>query len=308
MHPQSRVPEKLSDRDWKSLLRRIRDGKCTPFLGAGAAAGCLPVARDIAQQWAAEYDYPLADGDDDLARVAQFIAVEVDDMAPKEDLAELLSAVDPPDFSAPDEIHRVLADLPLPIYITTNYDAFMMRALKYRKKEPRRELCQWNGYVKRNFDSVFDQDRSYTPAPATPLVYHLHGAMDMAQSMVLTEDDYLDFLVSMSRDVDLLPHPIMQALSGSSLLFVGYSRSDWNFRVLFRGLIESLDASLNMTSVAVQLPPLPADTPQPRRERVQAYLERYFENIQKIPVRVYWGTAAEFAAELHQRWEAFKDG
>ena len=32
----------LEDRDWENLLRRIKDKKCTPFIGAGAAAEILP--------------------------------------------------------------------------------------------------------------------------------------------------------------------------------------------------------------------------------------------------------------------------
>ena len=39
---------------------------------------------------------------------------------------------------------------------------------------------------------------------------------------MLTEDDYLDFLVAVSRDEELLPHQIQRALAGTSLLFVGY--------------------------------------------------------------------------------------
>ena len=68
------MPSRLEDRDWDILLRRIRDGKCTPFLGAGVNAGVLPLGSDIARQWAAQYKYPLEDGTD-LARVAQFLAV-----------------------------------------------------------------------------------------------------------------------------------------------------------------------------------------------------------------------------------------
>ncbi len=69
--------------NWNLLLSRIESGNCTPFLGAGAAAGTLPLGGDIAQRWADEYGYPLPDGGD-LARVAQFIAVHDDPMAPKE--------------------------------------------------------------------------------------------------------------------------------------------------------------------------------------------------------------------------------
>ena len=38
-----------------------------------------------------------------------------------------------------------------------------------------------------------------------PVVFHLHGHLGLAESLVLTEDDYLDFLVSISRNDDLIP-------------------------------------------------------------------------------------------------------
>ena len=39
----------LEDKDWDPLLRRIKAGKCTPFLGAGAAYGVLPLGAEIAR-------------------------------------------------------------------------------------------------------------------------------------------------------------------------------------------------------------------------------------------------------------------
>jgi hypothetical protein len=40
----------LSDRDWEILLRRIQDGKCTPFLGAGVNDKVLPLGSEIARK------------------------------------------------------------------------------------------------------------------------------------------------------------------------------------------------------------------------------------------------------------------
>jgi hypothetical protein len=123
--------------------------------------------------------------------------------------------------------------------------------------------------------------------------------------LVLTEDDYLDFLVNTSRDRDLLPPRIQEALTGASLLFIGYSLADWTFRVLFRGLVTPTEPSLRRISVTVQLPPVPNDAPDSTQQQVQKYLDEYFN---RIDMRVYWGTAKEFAAELRQRWEEFSNG
>jgi hypothetical protein len=70
--PDELEPGKLEEKDWNLLLGRIKDGKCNPFLGAGACAGVLPRGSDIAKKWAEEYEYPLEDCAD-LARVAQFM-------------------------------------------------------------------------------------------------------------------------------------------------------------------------------------------------------------------------------------------
>jgi SIR2-like domain len=284
----------MTENDWLILLRRIRGGNCTPFLGAAAAAGTLPLGADIAKRWASEHDYPL-DDTHDLARIAQFLGVSMGDaMYPKEQIVAELEGLGPPDFDRADEPHSILASLPLPVYLTTNYDSFMYQALKrHNEKNPREEFCRWNRHPELTSKPTV-LDPSFLPTVKEPIVYHLHGSLRTPESIVLTEDDYLDFLVAVSRDPDLLPHQIKKALAGASLLFVGYRLADWDFRVLHRGLVISGEQSLRRLSVTVQLPPT---------EREQAYLEQYFK---AMDVRVYWGEATAFIAELKQRWEAFE--
>ncbi|MBA7686715.1 hypothetical protein ES703_95169 [subsurface metagenome] len=289
----------LKDKDWDTLLWRIDEGKCTPFLGAGACYGVLPLGAEIAQKWAKEEGYPLSDCDD-LARVAQFLAVDRQDpMFPKEKIVRLFKDVASPDFSKSDEPHSVMADLPLPIYITTNYDDFMMQALKSRNKDPKLEICRWNKYIK-DQSSILKSKGGFEPTPANPVVFHLHGYQGVPESLVLTEDDYLDFLVNISRDrLALIPNRIQRAMAGASLLFIGYRLADLSFRVLFRGLVGSLEESLRRINVAVQLPPTDSE---PEYQQVQDYLTKYFKN---TDVLVYWGTAKKFVTDLRDRWEKF---
>lgn len=293
--------ETLAEKDWETLLNRIHDGKCTPFLGAGVCCDVLPLGSVIAQEWAKQHGYPMEDAYD-LARVAQFLAVKYGDpMRPKEDILKRLFAnFRSPDFTQRNEPHRVLAELPLPVYITTNYDNFMMQALKSQDKDPRQTLCEWNKAVKGR-STLFKSPSGYDPTPANPVVFHLHGHFPIEESLVLTEDDYLDFLVNLSRDDTLLPGRIQRAIAGSSLLFIGYRLADWDFRVLFRGLITSTEETLRRISVTVQLPPS-TDTLDSAQYTAKQYLEDYFDNLH---MRVYWGTAREFAAELRDRWSKF---
>ncbi|HET9225619.1 MAG TPA: SIR2 family protein [Thermoanaerobaculia bacterium] len=290
-------PATLSEEDWEVLLDAIEHGKCTPFLGSGVCHGVVPLAADIAQKWAGEEHYPL-DDHWDLARVAQFIATKYDPVYTKQKIADYIRAIDPPDFGERDEPHAVLADLPLPIYITTNYDDFMFRALsRLPGKEPMLEMCRWNSRVR--------QERSYLGEGVEltvdrPMVYHLHGWSGVPESLVLSEDDYLDFLVNLWKD-KLIPHRIERAMSGASLLFLGYRLADWDFRVLFRSLVSYLEISLGRRHISVQLPPIERDAPPDRKQKVKQYLDRYFGSRQ---IRVFWGPCREFVTELKRRREA----
>jgi hypothetical protein len=284
----------LTDRDWDILLKRIASSKCVPFLGAGACFGALPLGSEIAREWAERFHYPMPDAGD-LVKVAQFLAVEYDLTYPKELVLERLGGGSPPDFRARDEPHGILADLPLPIYLTTNYDDFMLKALASRWRDPKRELCPWNELV-REQPTVFDKEPGYEPTVARPLVYHLHGHTD-PNSVVLTEDDYLTFLAAM-QDPKLLADPVRKAVASSSLVFIGYRMADWNIRVLLQGLRrlgQGLGAKGNL-SVMVLLPP---EGPAGTQQKMQDYLDRYYA---AMDMRVYWGSARQFCGELAARW------
>src|SRR5258707_12662117 len=98
----------LSDSDWKLLLHRIKEGRCTPFLGAGASFPALPLGGGLAEQWSSEHSYPLADRTD-LPRVAQYLAVTYDSMFPKERLAGLFNETSPHDFTSWEVSPNVMA-------------------------------------------------------------------------------------------------------------------------------------------------------------------------------------------------------
>jgi hypothetical protein len=216
-------------------------------------------------------------------------------------MLEELRPIKPPNFTETDEPHALLADLPLPVYITTNYDDFMVQALKNRGKDPKRELCRWSTYLEEQ-PSVFDSKAGFLPSPSNPVVFHLHGHNEVAESLVIAEDDYLDFLVRISKDQDVIPSRIREALTGSSLLFIGYGLADWTFKVLFHGLINSTDPGLRRISVTVQLLPGSNQTEDSSQQKLKDYLDKYYGSNR---IKAYWGTAREFAAELRRRWEEY---
>lgn len=297
----------MRDSDWDTILGRLKEGRCTPFFGAGAGYGTLPLGKDLAKELAAVCGYPLKDPHN-LTRVTQFMAVQRrDGMFPKDEVVKRLSQRGYPDFDQDGEPHRIFAEFPLPIYITTNYDDFLMEALRRKGKEPRRETCAWNHAVRRRQRSIFTPESDFEPHERTPVVFHLHGSLELRDSMVLTEDDYFDFLVGLSEDFPgTVPSAIQEAIAETSLIFVGYGLHDWNFRVIHRGLMKRVVRGSRRISVTAQLPQLRnGDGAKNRDEAVEAYMERYFE---EMDVAVYWGTAREFARELYRRWQGRDNG
>lgn len=294
----------FDDDAWKRTVYLIRTGECTPFIGAGASADHVPVAGDLAEALAREYRFPF-DENRDLARVAQFAAIrEGSRMYVKKRFADDLLAGSPrPDYRDPEDPHALLADLRLPVYVTTNYDDFMYEALESRGRLPHRAICPWYTSDPKEVaeaNGLFREAVGYNPDRASPIVYHLHGHPSVPESLVLTEDDYIDFLVRVSADPGLLPPVIKESLRSRMLLFIGYSLADWTFRVIFRGLLKARPLNSGYPHVSVQLPPLPQGSDDDRI-RAQEYLDRYFE-MQSISI--CWKTAREFSAELRRRWEA----
>jgi hypothetical protein len=237
--PKIHVP-RLSDDNWRILLYRIRQGRCTPFLGPAANYGVLPTDASIAREWAREYNYPEGEPIG-LARVAQFLTKN-DNLLPKELMRKRFESVSPPDFTDPDEPHNILSILPFSIYITTNYDDFMLRALQAQNKEPKREFHRWNEQLRR-MPSIFD-DFDFEPTTERPIVLHVYGHTGVPESLVITEDDYREFLLHTSKKERSLPLRMERTLTGTAPLFLGYGLSDEKFRNLMQVLVPYLKLNI----------------------------------------------------------------
>ena len=55
--------------------------------------------------------------------------------------------------------------------------------------------------------SVFESEPGFVPTVERPLVYHVFGQLDVPESLVITEDDYDDFLVGITENRALIPPP-----------------------------------------------------------------------------------------------------
>jgi hypothetical protein len=312
---------------WPALVRSIKRGQCTPILGLGLTESLLGSSHVIAQLWAETYHYPMAPHErEDLPQVAQYLAINQDKAFPRDELiefgrqqinahyandlpAELRNGKTPLDQlieavwtkrseRQPTEPHKVLAQLPVPIYVTTNMDHLLARALTEAGKEPQVVICPWNEYVEQ-LGSIYDHEPDYSPTPQRPLVYHLFGCLSEPDSMVLTEDDYFDYLIGVTGNKDLIPTDVRRALADTALLFLGFQMDDWNFRVLFRSIVAQQGGGRRdrYAHIAAQIDPEEGRILEP--ERARRYLENYFAK--GADISIYWGSADDFLKELHSR-------
>lgn len=308
--------------------------------GTGGTGPPRSSEEDLALYWARLLSYPFPDVDT-LARVAQYNLVHSRDTEQaksryllfiKQTLLRLAEQLDPdvaetvaelrqqldeltfsdivtdldyPRFETHDsDSLRLLARLPLPIYLTTSPHNFMERALRAEGRERfRTQVCLWRGDTLQ-VAPEHRPDPDYIPTPEEPLIYYLYGHEAYPSTMVISEDDYLDFLMRIAQPVDptrpVIPLYLRQALANSSLLLLGYRLHDWEFRVLFRGLIHAQHIQRRFFSLAIQLDPSHqeaiADVEAARR-----YLREYFK-----PARfeVAWSDVDSFVHQLWKEWHA----
>jgi CHAT domain/SIR2-like domain len=315
---------------WPSLINDLKKGRCTPILGHGLTDSLLGSRRELAQKWAERYHFPMAPYNrEDLPQVAQYLAVKQNLIFPRDmlisdlhnwllqqhranlpqgsqfegsptgdGLDQLISAIGAQRReSDPNDPFRVLADIPIPVYITASPHHLLLNALKAAGKQPREEFCRWSRQLEA-LPSLKEREPNYTPNPQSPLIYYIFGRLNEIESLVLTEDDYFDFLIGATKNKDLIPEDVRSKLANSGLLFLGFQLEDWDFRVLFRRIVDQEGGNLRRryTNVAVQIDPEEGRIMEP--EGARRYLETYFDI---ADISIYWGTADDFAADLLQQ-------
>ena len=302
---------------WPSLISSIRRGKCTPILGSGLLETYTGAFRDLAREWAKVHHYPMAgDECEELPLVAQYLKVKQGQMfvreefcgalkrgilrqyreipadvaaGPLEQLISAAGAIRRQQETA--EPHAILASLGLPVFLTTNPDNLLADSLTAAGRPPKIALFPRGD----DSDDSTDEARNFRPTKDAPLVYHLFGHLRDPLSIVLTQDDYFDYLIDVTRNNDIIPTSVRAGLTNSALLFLGFQLSDWDFRVFFRYIVNQRGGSKRETykHVAVQIDPEQDRFVEP--ESAQRYLESYFSGAE---ISIYWGRAEDFLKEL----------
>jgi hypothetical protein len=255
--------ERADHDHFAAIGEKLAGGRMIPFVGAGAnlcdrgdeawksGYPFLPSGDELAGYLALRGRYPMPE-EHDLSRVAQYVGAA----RGEDELYLYLHEVFDSEY-APTSLHRLLARLarrlgdsgkPQLLAVTSNYDdllerAFVEEGLEFDLVwyEAKLNASARGRFVHRapgGRPTAITRPNKYTGVPVTlerPAILKLHGCLDRERasddSYVITEDSYIDYLSG--GDVGaLIPIALWQRLSSSSLLFLGYSLSDWNLRVI----------------------------------------------------------------------------
>lgn len=271
-----------------TLAHALKQGRFLPFLGPGVAPQDTPRLSEIARQWANIYEYPFADHDE-LAKVASYIAVQQDHLFTVDLLVRELekwSLNDPPVERDP---YRLLVELPVPIYMTTEYHELLERALTEAGKIPKSASIRLNENG-RERDSI-DWD-AYYPTVSEPLVYHLYGQISEPDTILLTEEDFLDFVVHTSKDSWLIPPVVRKSYVSSSVVYLGVDVADTSLQTLYRQGESRLRSHVIVLLWSKEI--------VPEEGAKLRYLEYYLKN---RDINVYWGTAGDFLIDLRDHFK-----
>jgi SIR2-like domain len=286
----------FSEAEWNELVEAIKDGSCIPFLGAGACVGYLPTGTELAEKLSEIIRFPVGNSDRrNLTSVATYTAVETSLLGAKRKVVKILNeSKRKPDFKGLVEPHGILATLPFRLYLTTNYDDLLTTALESYDRLVTREVCRWSDFVN-DLAPQLSIGPDFKLHPARPIVFHLHGYDALPASLVLTEDDYLEFISNFASRADILPPVIKRAMVGSTFLFLGYRLNDWNLRILFQGL-----RKVGTISNVAVIRPSQEGSPEDQA-KIQRYLEKHYGRT--MDLKIVWTTATTFCTELKRRYQ-----
>lgn len=286
------MPQTLSEH-CEMVARAILSGRVIPFFGAGVnlygrpegvdwTKGCnfLPRASELAEHLAETIIYPWADKQN-LLRVSEYIALTLGSGSLYDELREIFDR----DYPLT-PLHLFFAGLPAlmrergssgdhQLIVTTNYDDVMERAfvqagepfdqVAYVADDGQQRGKFWHSLhgggtrlIKRpnKYRSLSLDKRS--------VILKLHGTVDRKSSeqdgqnsFVITEDHYIDYLTraDASELSKFVPVTLAAKLRRSHLLFLGYSLSDWNLRVILQRIWGNQELSWNSWAIMSESKP-----------------------------------------------------
>ncbi|MDI9882465.1 SIR2 family protein [Flectobacillus longus] len=196
--------------DIKNIRNAIDSNRLVVFAGAGVSIDAgIPLWGTLINEMKSEIDIPA--NESDYLRIAQMYFNE----RQQKEYMEKIRVVLNHKKAIHNEIHEAIFKLNPVHLITTNYDDLLEQVI-------RKESLPF---------SIVTKDKEFPYALNTNLLVKIHGDLDNSD-VVLKEDDYLDYGLN---------HPLIESFIKSTfaskvVLFVGYSFSDINLKIIIQSV------------------------------------------------------------------------
>lgn len=254
------------------LLEDIRRGECLPVIGAGFSLNAklpegvnMPLWNDLSQIISGRLNEsvsgnPIKDLSHYSYKKSRFALIDL-----LRDCLHVRTA-------KPGIAHKEFARIPFKQIVTTNFDFLLERAYES---------------IDIPFLPVLDEDlMNCSQANGEVKIIKMHGDLHHPSRLVLTEDDYDNFIAMRGKFVSVITYLLLH----NTLLFIGYSIDDPDFRQIW-GWIKEYSGNLRRPAYALLVDPSPS--------KIDEYTRRGVTEVISLPKhKLGYGAAlaSEFAA------------
>jgi hypothetical protein len=228
------VHEKLSTEDWKNIVFAIDRDSCVMVLGPGIAIDSQKnrLHDKICQQIATHIGYPIIDNSENFLNLS--------DKLYQQDggYRQLLDFIQDTFRSAiHGDIHNILAQLPLSLYLSFSPDTLLLSAFKDLGYDPQFQFFHFKSVENESVKKKKVSTTLVNPTSDYPIIYNLFGSTGSVvdeDSLILTHDHLFDFLFSLLGNFPL-PEVILNTIrEAKSFIFLGFDIDSWYLKLVLR--------------------------------------------------------------------------
>lgn len=240
--------------DWDKLCRNIYEGKCILLLGpefplldttTNTQTSFSKLLSNLLKSELGEFDR-LPDSiaghmdDRELSQLAcDYINYKgIDKKINRDDLENLVADyLSEAEAKLSSEVYLKLAALPFTFVVNTSYTNFFATCLRKLDKVPETAYYNFRG---KKIDLVESVNTDELGTKLTPFIYNLFGSVSDPSSLVLSENDLVQFVINIISRNPGLPANVKSELANQekSFLFLGFGflGRNWYFRILLQAL------------------------------------------------------------------------
>jgi Effector-associated domain 11/SIR2-like domain len=207
----------LNELQWNNILRHIESEKCVLILGTD----CLVDAQNkpLLPQFLTSVGYP------DSPQIRFF---DGDFLFYKDEISKRLISGEWQDFlkkQSPPPFLSELAQIPFHVCLSLTPD------LRLRKAFEAQEFDYAFDFYQKNKKPL---DLAEKPSKNKPLIYNLMGKIDASDSLVFTQEDTFDYLISILGDYRLANLLEKELISAENILFLSLPLQKWYMKMLMK--------------------------------------------------------------------------